>query len=103
MRSHVPVLTALGESLVKVSTDDALIELGTANVLHAVERILMAVVFDEAETAGSLLVAVQTHDEALDLTASCVQCQRWCCNQLIGYLLREKLVDLLLSSVEGPA
>lgn len=79
-----PILPALSESLVEIGPDDALVELGAANVLHAVERILVGVVLDEAETAGRLLEAVEAHDKALNLAA-----------------LAEELVDLLLGGVEG--
>ena len=63
------ILPSLGEALVQIGPDDALVELGAANVLHAVERILVCVVLDEAEAARCLLEAVQAHDEALDLAA----------------------------------
>lgn len=81
---HAPVLPALGKALVQVGADDALVQLGAADVLHAVQRILVRVVLDEAEAAGRLLEAVEAHDEALDLAA-----------------LGEQLVDLLLGGVEG--
>ena len=69
---------------VEVAADDALVELGAANVLHAVQGVLVGVVLDEAEAAGRLLEAVEAHDQALDLAA-----------------LAEELVDLLLGGVEG--
>lgn len=58
----VPVLSALGEALVKIRSNDALVELGAADVLHAVQCILVCVVLDKAEPAGSLLEAVKAHD-----------------------------------------
>jgi hypothetical protein len=78
------ILPALGKALVQIRADNALIELGAANVLHAVERVLVCVVLDKAEATGRLLEAVQPHDEALDLTA-----------------FAEELVYLLLGRVEG--
>jgi hypothetical protein len=78
------ILPALGESLIQIGSNNALIQLGAANVLHAVERILMGVVLDEAEAARCLLEAVKAHDEALDFPA-----------------FAEELVYLLLGGVEG--
>lgn len=63
------VLSALVEALVQIGTDDALVELCAANVLEAVESVLVGVVLDETEAAGSLLETVKTHDQALDLAA----------------------------------
>ena len=63
------VLSALVEALVKIGTDDALVELCAANVLQAVESVLVGVVLDKAETARGLLEAVQAHDQALDFAA----------------------------------
>jgi hypothetical protein len=81
---YAPVLSALGKALVQIGADDALVQLGASDVLHAVQSILVGVVFDEAEPAGRLLEAVEAHDEPLDLAA-----------------LGEQLVDLLLGGVEG--
>jgi hypothetical protein len=78
------ILPALGKALVQIGPNDALVELGAANVLHAVERVLVRVVLDEAEAAGCLLEAVKAHDEAFDLAA-----------------FAEQLVDLFLGCVEG--
>lgn len=55
------VLPALGETLVQIRPNDTLIELSAANVLHAIQRILVCVVFDEAEPAWRLLKSVKTH------------------------------------------
>lgn len=63
------ILPALGKALVEIGADDAFVELCAANVLHAVEGVLVGVVLDEAEAAGSLLEAVEAHDEALNLAA----------------------------------
>lgn len=63
------VLSALVEALVEVGTDDALVELRAANVLEAVEGVLVCVVLDKAEAAGGLLEAVEAHDQTLDLAA----------------------------------
>lgn len=83
-RLAATVLTALLEAWVKIGTDDALVELGATNVLHAVEGVLVGVVFHEAEATGRLVEPVEAHDEALDLAA-----------------LGEELVDLLFGGVEG--
>jgi hypothetical protein len=79
-----PVLPALGEALVQIGADDALVQLGPANVLHAVERVLVGVVLDEAEATGRLLETVEAHNEAFNLAA-----------------LAKQLVDLLFGGVEG--
>lgn len=82
-RLAAAVLAALLEAGVQVGAHDALVELGAADVLHAVERVLVGVVFDEAEAARRLGEAVQPHDQPFDLAA-----------------LGEELVDLLLGRVE---
>ncbi len=66
----IPILPAFLEARVQVGSDDALIQLGAANVLHAVQRVLMRVVFDEAESARRLVEAVEAHYQPLDLAAS---------------------------------
>lgn len=87
--SHLParatpaVLPTLLEARVQVGADDALVQLGAADVLEAVERVLVGEVLDEAEAAGGLVEAVQPHDEPLDLAA-----------------LAEQLVHLLLGREE---
>lgn len=80
---HIPILSTLCKTLVEIGTDDALVELGASNIFHAIERVLVSVVFDEAEAARRLLEAIKTHNQALDLTA-----------------LGEKLVNLFLGCVE---
>lgn len=88
--AHLParlattVLSALSKSFIEIRPDNALVQLGAANVLHAVERILVRVVLDEAESTGRLLEAVEAHYQALDFAA-----------------LGEEFVDLLLGGVEG--
>lgn len=77
------VLPALLEARVQVGADDSLVELGAADVLHAVEGVLVGKVFDKAETAGCLVEAIQPHDQPFDLAA-----------------LAEQLVDLLLGREE---
>jgi len=69
---------------IQISADDPLIQLGAADVLHGVQRILVRVVLDEAEAARGLGEAVEAHDQPLDLAA-----------------LAEEFVDLLLRGVEG--
>lgn len=68
-RFSSPVLPAFGETLVQIGTDDALVEFCAADVFHAVERVLVCVVFNEAEAAGRLLESIKAHDEAFDLAA----------------------------------
>ena len=80
----LPVLPTLCESLVEIGADDALVQLGASNILHAVKSVLVSVVFDEAESARRLLKAVEAHDKALDLAT-----------------LGKQLMYLLLGSVEG--
>lgn len=78
------VLSPFLEAWVQIGTDDTFIQFRPANVLHAVESVLVCVVLDEAETTGRLAEAVETHDEALHFAA-----------------LGEELVHLLLGGVEG--
>lgn len=66
-RLAAAVLPSLLEARVQICADDTLVQLGAANVLHAVDRVLVGVVLDEAETAGRLVEAVQAHHKALDL------------------------------------
>jgi hypothetical protein len=77
------ILPALGKTLIQIRPNHALVQLCAANVLHAVQRILVGVILDEAEAAGRLLEAVEAHDEALDFAA-----------------LAEQLVYLLFGGVE---
>ena len=84
-RLSAAVLPALLEARVEIGAYDALVELGAADVLHAVQCILVRVVLDEAEAAGSLVEPVEAHDQALNLAA-----------------LGEELVDLLFRGIEGP-
>lgn len=63
------VLSALVEALVQIGTDDALVELCAANVLEAVQSVLVGVVFDKAEATRGLLETIKTHDQALDFAA----------------------------------
>lgn len=81
----LPVLAAFTEALVQIGPDDTLVELGASDVLHAIESILMGVVFDEAETAWGFVEAIKAHDQTLDLTT-----------------FRKQLVDLLFGRIEGP-
>ena len=63
------VLSTLVEALIQIGTDNTLVELCAANVLQAIEGVLMGVVLDKAETARCLLETVKAHDQALDLAA----------------------------------
>jgi hypothetical protein len=99
----IPILSAFSETFVEISTDDALVEIGPANILHAIQGVLMRVILDEAEAAGSLLEPIQAHDETLNLSASV--------SMLIESLVREfrprcalrkQLMDLFFCGVKGP-
>jgi hypothetical protein len=78
------ILPALREPLVQITADNPLVELRAAHVLHAIQRVFVSIVLDEAEAAGSFVEAVQSHDEPLDAAA-----------------FAEELVDLLFGRVEG--
>lgn len=67
---RIPILPALCEALVQIRADYALIQLCPAYILHAVQSILVGVIFDKAESTRRLLVSVQPHDDPLDLTTS---------------------------------
>jgi hypothetical protein len=58
------------EAGIQVRADDTLIQLGSANVLHAVESVLVVVIFNKAETTRGLLESVEAHDKPLDLATS---------------------------------
>jgi hypothetical protein len=77
------VLTALFKPRVKICADDALVQFCPANVLHAIKRILVGVVFHKTESARCFREAIKTHDEALDFAT-----------------FREERIDLLLGGVE---
>ena len=62
------VLSALLKTWVKIGTDDALVEFGASNVLHAVKSILVSVVFDETKATWRLVESVESHDKSLDLS-----------------------------------
>ena len=66
---YIPVLATLFKSGIQIGSDNSLVQLGTSNVFHAVESILMGVVFDEAEPAGGFVESIEAHDEALNLAA----------------------------------
>lgn len=61
-RFATAILATLLEPGVQVGADDALVELGAADVLHAIEGILVRVILDKTESARGLLKSVQTHD-----------------------------------------
>ena len=54
----LPVLSPLAEAFVKIGSDDAFVKLCPANVFHAVQGILMCVVFNKAEAAWRFAEAV---------------------------------------------
>jgi hypothetical protein len=78
------ILPALRKTLIQITTDNPLVQLGAADVFHAVQRVLVRVVLDKAEAAGRLVEPVEAHDQALDAAA-----------------FAEELVDLLFGGVEG--
>ena len=82
-RLPAAVLSALLKTSIKIGSDDTFVELGASNIFHAVECLLMRVVFDKAKSAGSLLETVQAHDKTFDLAA-----------------FREQLMDLFFRGVE---
>lgn len=61
-RNNSPILPSFLEARVEIRADDALVEFGAADVLHAVQRVLVVVVFHEAEAAGGFVEAVEAHD-----------------------------------------
>jgi hypothetical protein len=64
-----PILSSFYESLIQIGSDYSIVQLGSSNVLHAIQRVLMCVVFDKAESAWCLLEAIKTHDQTLNLAA----------------------------------
>ena len=85
MLFFVPILTSFGKALIQICTYDTLIELRTPNVFHAVECILVSIVLNKAETAWCLLIPIQTHDQALNLTASVERNQQYALCQTQGH------------------
>ena len=63
-----PVLPSFLKAWIQVCTDDSLIQFGTTDVLHAVQCILVVIVFYEAKPARGLVEAVKSHDQPLYLT-----------------------------------
>lgn len=59
------VLSPIYEAFVEICPDKSLVQLCAANVLEAVKRVLMIVIFHEAEAAGCLLETIQPHDYSL--------------------------------------
>lgn len=78
------ILPPLRETLIQIAANNPLIQLRAADVFHAVQRVLVRVVLDEAEAAGRFVEAIQAHDQPLDAAA-----------------FPEELVDLLFSRVEA--
>jgi hypothetical protein len=103
-RLSSPILATFGKTLIQIRTNDALVEFGAADIFHAVERVLVGVVLDEAETAWGFLEAVQAHHKSLDLTASAVFVSNFALAVEVEaeiVSLAEELVNLLLGGVEG--
>jgi len=78
------VLAPLDEAGVPVRPDDAVVEPRAVNVAHAHLRVLPGIILNETKAARGLIVFVEAHDDALDVTR-----------------LAEELVDLFLRRVEG--
>ena len=55
---NLPILSSLLKARVQICTYYPLIKLGTPNVFHTVQRILMIVVFDEAKSTRCLVKAI---------------------------------------------
>ena len=67
------ILSTFQEAGIEIGSDQTLVELGTSNVLQAVQRILVCIVFDEAEAAGGFLESVEAHNNPFDFTAPACQ------------------------------
>lgn len=65
-----PELTPFNEPLVEIRPNDPFVKFCTSNIFQAVQRILMCVIFHEAEAAWCLLKAVEAHDKSFNLTTS---------------------------------
>lgn len=93
------ILSSLGKALVEIGANDALVQLRAANVLHAVECVLVRVVLDEAEAAGRFLEAVEAHYEALDFAAfgeEFVDLFFGCIEGQVSYVERRSIFELLV-------
>lgn len=64
------ILSPFLEARIEIGSNETFVQLGTTNVLQTVECVLMCVIFDEAEATGSLLEAIEAHDDSFNLTAS---------------------------------
>ena len=69
------ILSAFLEAGIEIGPNETFVQLGATNVLQTVECILMCVVLNEAEAAGSLLEAIEAHNDPFDLAAS-AKCQQ---------------------------
>ena len=78
----VPILSTLLEAWIKVGSNDALVQLGTSDVLHAVKCILVSVVLNETEPTWRLLIAIEAHHQSFDFPAS------FCCRKQSSQLGR---------------
>lgn len=67
---NIPILPALNKPRIQVCADYPLIQLGTSNVLEAVQRVLVRVILDKAESAGRFGVSVKAHHESLYFSTS---------------------------------
>ena len=65
-----PILSALLKARIEISSYYALIELRSTNILHAVQCILMIVVFHKAEPTRRFIESIKAHYQPLNLSAS---------------------------------
>lgn len=69
---NIPILSSFLETRVQICPDNPFIELRATNVLQTIQSVLMGVVFDKAEATRGLVVPVESHYKALNLTAPAV-------------------------------
>ena len=67
---YLPELSSFLESRVEICSDYPFIELGTSDILHAIQSILMRVVLNKAEPTWCFIEPIQAHYQSLDLPTS---------------------------------
>lgn len=83
-RSPPPKLPPVLEPGIKINPNESLVQLHPIQQLLGLQRLPPRLKLDKAESAGSLAMAIEPHDDAPD-----------------GPALGKELVDLLLGGVEG--
>lgn len=58
LSSCIPVLPAFCETFVQIRADDTFVQLGAPYILHAVQSVLVCVVFHKTKTARSFLESI---------------------------------------------